>query len=804
MMGKTAIARSPPAGPYRPAGDPPVPGTDFSFPQAFPQEFHLSVTPLGSSQGDDHRYLLRTERYAPGVPIAEGEVVWPVERWLDQARQLMESPLESLLWGPSSPGDRAARLTALGRELYDALFQGAIRDSWLAAQSVSQSHGAPLRLRLVLKGDRLPRLPWEALYSDGHLLTTGTGIVFSRSRYQASRGLDLEQQIRAHRRSDSLRILMAIASPDDQASLELHQEVARLRSELEERYRADGCNIVLDVLEQPDRTELTTALEQRQYQIFHYAGHSSPGADGGTLHLVSRRTGLTETLSGEDLSGLLANNGTLLAFFNSCRGSYTAAGDRPLLEDTTAVDNLAAALVKRGLPGVLAMAEQIPDDVALTLTQLFYRNLQPGYPVDLSLNRVRQGLVSAYGSDGFYWALPILYLHPAFDGLLFEPPMAGGRVAGAAGAAAFQPAWDDRPSEDVMPQLTPNLKANLTPNLAANPASAPAMRPAQSVGDGGAIAADPGDRGGSIPSESQSQPRLGFDSIRDRLLKSSAPWVAGGLVATAIGVIGLNWPRSPGPAPLPAPAPNPIATLDPQNLDDASTAIVMELASFRFNQRDSGGGAAALQTLLDRNALREAQTVVSAIPTDGLTPQVQWLRGRLGWQLLRADGATSPYGIADVVRDWTAAIAAEPDNFDYRNALGFAQYRNYQLAPADLAIRRTFLDEAENQWQEALKILQAQAPANPVPLAGADPIADRAAIAELNALAGLALVQWARSKDNPDRATEYRNAAIVYRQRVAAQGETALTAQISGQSWLWTESAAIAWREIPANPEPLK
>lgn len=776
-----------------------MPGTDFSFPQAFPQEFHLSVTPLGSSQGDDHRYLLRTERYAPGVPIAEGEVVWPVERWLDQARQLMEAPLESLLWGPITPSDRAARLTALGRELYDALFQGAIRDSWLAAQSVSQSHGAPLRLRLVLKGDRLPRLPWEALYSDGHLLTTGTGIVFSRSRYQVSRGLDLEQQIRAHRRSDSLKILMAIASPDDQASLELHQEVARLRAELEERYRADGCKIVLDVLEQPDRTELTTALEQRQYQIFHYAGHSSPGADGGTLHLVSRRTGLTETLSGEDLSGLLANNGTLLAFFNSCRGSYTAAGDRPLSAETTAVDNLAAALVKRGLPGVLAMAEQIPDDVALTLTQLFYRNLQPGYPIDLSLNRVRQGLVSAYGSDGFYWALPILYLHPAFDGLLFEPP--------SATPPAFQPPWDDRPSDDVTPPLTPNLIPALNPApVIATPQNSP-----MGAAGGGAIAAPvasnstddqhPGDRG-AVTTGSPGQPRP--FPWRDRWLQASTPWVAGGLVAAAVGAIGLNWPRSPVPAPLPDPGPNPIATLDPQNLDEANTAIIMELASFRFNQRDSGGGAAALNTLLERNALREAQTVVSAIPTDGLTPQVQWLRGRLGWQLLRADGANAPYGIADVVRDWTAAIAAEPTNVDYRNALGFAQYRNYQLAPADLGTRRAFLDEAEAQWQEALKILQAQAPANPVPLAGADPSADRAAIAELNALAGLALVQWARSKDNPDRATEYRNAAIAYRQRVATQGETALTAELSGKSWLWTESAAIAWREIPANPEPLK
>ncbi|NJN92159.1 MAG: CHAT domain-containing protein, partial [Leptolyngbyaceae cyanobacterium SL_5_14] len=82
--------------------------------------------------------------------------------------------------------------------------------------------------------------------------------------------------------------------------------------------------------------------------------------------------------------------------------------------------NLAEALVGRGIPAVLAMAERIPDDVALTLSRLFYRNLKQGYPIDLSLSRARQGLVSAYGSHQLYWALPILYLHSEFDGYLKE------------------------------------------------------------------------------------------------------------------------------------------------------------------------------------------------------------------------------------------------------------------------------------------------------------------------------------------------------------------------------------------------
>ncbi|HEY9646858.1 MAG TPA: hypothetical protein V6C88_10830, partial [Chroococcidiopsis sp.] len=40
------------------------------------------------------------------------------------------------------------------------------------------------------------------------------------------------------------------------------------------------------------------------------------------------------------------------------------------------------------------------------------------HPIDLSLNRTRQGLISSYGSQRLYWSLPVLYMHPTFDGVL--------------------------------------------------------------------------------------------------------------------------------------------------------------------------------------------------------------------------------------------------------------------------------------------------------------------------------------------------------------------------------------------------
>ena len=396
--------------------------------KAVSQEFTLSVTPVG-----DDEYLVRTEKVAPGVPLAEQQVRWPIDEWLALSAQLMNDPLVGVFQGKAVQGigsaDRglsrsgkhsAPNLVALGQQLYSGLFQGNLRDSWTCAQGIAQHRREVLQLRLGLKGRHLPRLPWEVLHAGDRPLATGTDVVFSR--YQP--GTSLFKQTRILPSGGPLKILMAIASPSDRDSLQLKREVLHLQQELQNRSanplkNSPHSEIQLTILEQPDREQLTQALEQGHYQVLHYAGHSNLGSRGGELYLVSSRTGLTETLSGDDLAGLLVNNGIQMAVFNSCRGAYGNPSD---IADDSPERNLTEALVKRGIPAVLAMAESIPDDVALTLTRLFYRNLNQGYPVDLSLSRARAGLITAYGSHQLYWALPILYQHPDFDGYLTGAP----------------------------------------------------------------------------------------------------------------------------------------------------------------------------------------------------------------------------------------------------------------------------------------------------------------------------------------------------------------------------------------------
>jgi tetratricopeptide (TPR) repeat protein len=389
------------------------------------QEFHISVTPVGQND-----YLVRTEQVAPGVPLAEELVTWPVADWLAAAGHLMNDPLKSVLQGDvfASAGGandiarNSVNLVALGQQFYNALFQGTLRDSWITAQGIAQNHQQVLRLRLGLKDTRLARLPWEVMHAGDRPLATGRDVAFSRYQSGSLAGSRLPStNLAKPAAEDGVKVLMVIASPTDQVRLDLlKQEAMKLQVELHRHtpWGGEGGNfpdIELTVLDQPGREELTQALEQGRYHVLHYSGHSNTGLNGGEIYLVSRRTGLTETLSGDDLAGLLVNNSIQMVVFNSCLGAYRANSD-PAGE--IGERNLTESLVKRGIRSVLAMSERIPDEVALTLTQLFYRNLNQGYPVDLCVSRVRQGLISAYGSHHMYWALPILYLQPEFNGFL--------------------------------------------------------------------------------------------------------------------------------------------------------------------------------------------------------------------------------------------------------------------------------------------------------------------------------------------------------------------------------------------------
>jgi tetratricopeptide (TPR) repeat protein len=829
------------------------------------QEFHISVTPVGND-----RYLVRTERVAPGVPLAEEQVEWTIEAWLAQARQLMNNPLLSLLQGDrSSPIDRLSAhptsadlaqsshsLVALGQTLYSAIFQGTLRDSWVTAQGIAQHRGEALRLRLGLKGTQLPRLPWEVLYSSdipaervqSNLpLATGTHVIFSR--YQPGARLVGDGAPLTTEPDQPLRILMVISAPTDQERLELQREVNQLQQELKQTIADTSADIQLTILSQPGREQLTQALEQGQFQVLHYAGHSDLGVAGGSLYLVNDRTGLTEILSGDDLAGLLVNNGIRLAVFNSCRGAYTAAepkGDRDR--------NLAEALVSRGIPAVLAMAEQIPDNVALTLTWLFYRNLKQGYPIDLSLSRARQGLISAYGSNQLYWALPILYQHPEFDGYLtpgdrsFDNPadrlVLMPQTPGSLPTASFEiPVVPPEPGEEEMVwnavleeddlgdwaddleypeegdeedvQVVSDLLGQLNPRWQAPEPSASRLtfdpiRPPNPAGnlrsDGGKITLlDPQEITTQleaadevqiltppvqhIPVESlrgsHTQPQSPLRNPNSVERKALLPFI-GAAGALAVALLGYWLVPQLQWASLVSKIPNPPSLTATHDLQSKATRELAALASDRFNNNQYPEGEQALNALLDRNALTEAAAILQAIPAEKIDqPGVLYLRGRLAWQSVQTGNAD--FALSDVVKDWERAAQAQPDNVEYQKALGFAYYA--QNRP----------QEAIRAWAAALNILEVRSPVLispspqiPTPEGAVEP-------EKLPIYAGIALAFRQLANDPIQPQSNLDAEANKIYQLVIANDPVNFQIQALGKNWLWNESAIKDWRDLASD-----
>ncbi len=670
------------------------------------QEFHISITPLGENE-----YFVRTEKVPVGGLVAEEIVEWPVEQWLAQARHLFRDPLIDLLEGKSNsqvviPNQIVARsgevvspsLVALGQEMYQELFKDTLRDSWSCAQGIAHNRGEVLQLRLGTKDRRISSLPWEVLHVGDRPLATGTDIVFSR--YQPN--TCLRKSTRILTPEEPLKILMAIAAPTDKDSLQLEKEYEALQQELQKN--SGATQIHLDILRQPGREQLTQALEQGKYQVFHYAGHSNWGISGGEISLVSNITGLTESLSGKDLAGLLVNNGIQMAVFNSCRGAYNHVVHPT---DEGAEINLAEAMVKRGIPGVLAMAERIPDDVSLILTRLFYRNLNQGYPIDLSLNRARQGLISAYGSHELYWALPVVYLHQEFGGYLIEQQ---NDSKNEIEEESFLTSIDEKIESPKYPEDSTRVQPDMElGNLEEYPTepetdnlnwqlkdSKDRVMTLEEILQERKIEKELDNQNHQKQEDLITSTQSNEESTQSILITSNTKnkyhkfWkktlgyaVSGMMLFFGTNLISFN--RQPVSAKLPkAPAPGINYEYKRVRLINEtinSTPEVEILAIQQFNQNDIRAGKLVVETLLERGELIQAAAAISAVPEKlSNAPEINFLKGRLAWELFQDKNQNNL--IDEAISYWEKAAAKKPDNIQYQNALGFAYYTKGDIEKA--------------------------------------------------------------------------------------------------------------------------
>ena len=301
-------------------------------------------------------------------------------------------------------------LQDFGGQLFQAVFSGPVRECLGHSRLAAESESAGLRIRLRLPG-ALANIPWEYLY-DAEYGFLGLSREIALVRY-----VEMPTPVQPFPVSPPLRILAMISAPDDEPGLQGEEEWGKLKGALDDL--AGRGMVQVDRLEAGTLAALQRPLRLREYHVLHFIGHGgyNEEAQDGALALETEGR-KTRLVTGRDLGVMFRGHRSLrLVVLNACEGARTAQDDP--------FGGVAQALVRQGIPAVIAMQFEISDPAALVFSQSFYQAIGDGLPVDVATVEARVAMFAA--DHEVEWATPVLYLRSP-DGQIFttsQAPPAG-------------------------------------------------------------------------------------------------------------------------------------------------------------------------------------------------------------------------------------------------------------------------------------------------------------------------------------------------------------------------------------------
>jgi hypothetical protein len=296
-----------------------------------------------------------------------------------------------------------------GAALFDTLIAGDVRVLVGASRDRAAHEGKRLRLVLRIRPPELSRLPWEFLYNTG--TDEYLALTMPLLRYP-----EVLEPRRALEASPPLEILGMVALPSDRDPLDVEEEQQWLEAALVDLERAG--QVRLTWIGGQTWRDLQRAMRQGRWHVFHFIGHGGfdTTADEGVVALADEHGG-TRPLHAGDLSLLLRDHASLrLVLLNACDTGRAGALDP--------FSSTAGALVRRGIPAVVAMQYEISDRAAIEFTRTFYGALADGLPIDVAVMEARRAVKLAHRSS-LEWGTPVLYLrstHARIFDLSASPP----------------------------------------------------------------------------------------------------------------------------------------------------------------------------------------------------------------------------------------------------------------------------------------------------------------------------------------------------------------------------------------------
>jgi hypothetical protein len=291
-----------------------------------------------------------------------------------------------------------AHLEAAGRTLWRCAFGAEqVAGLWHASLAQAAAAGGGLRLRLAVEAAALADMPWELLFDDALgrplALDPATPVV---------RTLRLPFAAGPWPQGRALRLLFSGAAPQGLPLLRVADEAAAVAAALSEPRRAG--RLTLTAIPTGATLPGLGAALRKGVDIWHFAGHGDQAGlvfDDGAGHAAVVEAGA--------LGLLLAGEGVRLAVLNACRAGLGGGQ----------VASVAGALVRAGVPAVIALQGNLSDTAAAALAHELYAALAAGQPVDRAVTAGRKAILALGGDLAQGWWLPALFLRAA-DGVLWR------------------------------------------------------------------------------------------------------------------------------------------------------------------------------------------------------------------------------------------------------------------------------------------------------------------------------------------------------------------------------------------------
>ncbi len=308
------------------------------------------------------------------------------------------------------PQDFTIDPQAAGAQLFDCLLADAsLRDAWQRARG--QHPQRRIRLHIDAAAPELHALPWETLRDPGGSGSAAQDLAAAADT-PLSRFPEQADPVPPALAQRPLRIAVAVAAPANLPTyrftpIDLALELALLHDALDELPD-------VELVETPQPCTLA-AVEQtlRGCHVLHFVGHGHfVESDRMAVLYLADEDNLVRVAPDHELAEMVRRLGAdkpRLITLSSCQTAQQDPGD--------AFRGLAPALIRAGVPAVLAMQGRVPVHTARPFAAEFYGRLLQHGLLDLACNQARSHVISAHLPDP---SLPVLFSRLPAGRLLAE------------------------------------------------------------------------------------------------------------------------------------------------------------------------------------------------------------------------------------------------------------------------------------------------------------------------------------------------------------------------------------------------